>query len=538
MSITKISLALSALLIILLLTIAPGLAQGLPPQPPPTPTPVPGFVPGEIVVKFQPYVGIQAGQGSLRTEGLRAIEASVHSGLIRVQVAPGHEAEVMAKLMARGDVEFATLNHTVEASGDPNDTYYSAQWALDQYNDHDIDAPEAWDIHTGTGSITIAFLDTGVDLDHPDLQAKIVPGYDFVNGDNQPDDDHYLSHGTHVAGIAAAITNNNTGVAGVSWGAKIMPLKVLSSSGGGSTFNVAQAIYFAVDNGAQIINMSLGAKNSSWPCSWPDVESALDYAVSHGVLVVAASGNDSQNGVNCPAAFDQVIAVGATTSSDTRAYYSNYGPRLDIVAPGGDNSLDGIYSTINSGQYGYLSGTSMATPFVSGLAALVWSYEPTLTYDQVRSVIENTADDLGTTGWDELYGHGRINAWQALNSLSLKTTPAQLTMMMDDASNPIVQTIELSTSNASLITWTASISPAVSWLTISSPVSGTVSTASSPVGVSVIATQPSLYNTYTTTIVISGTNASGAVFGPRTTEVELYYLPKIHRLMFPFMLRE
>ena len=209
----------------------------------------------------------------------------------------------------------------------PNDTYF----ASDQYGLENIRAPQGWDLSTGSTAITIAILDSGVDLDHPDLASKIVPGYDFVNNDGVPQDDN--GHGTHVAGIAAAVSNNGLGVAGVSWGARIMPVKVLDETGTGSSTDIADAIIWAADQGADVINMSFGASSPS-----TTIENALNYAYSNGVTLVAALGNDGRElpyeecGIlGCteysfyPAAFEHVIAVGATDSGNTKAGFSNYG---------------------------------------------------------------------------------------------------------------------------------------------------------------------------------------------------------------------
>ncbi|HXV97403.1 MAG TPA: S8 family serine peptidase, partial [Anaerolineae bacterium] len=266
-------LTLGIALIVAFLAATPGLAQSPPSEPPP-----PAFVPGEIIVKFQPNVGRLGAQNSLRAEGLRLLALSPNEELLRVQVAPGREAEVIAKLQARGDVAYATYNYQIQALGDPNDTYYSSQWALKQAQDHDIDAPEAWDIHTGNSSVIIAMIDTGVDLDHPDLAAKITSGseagYNYIFPGLPPNDDN--GHGTHVAGIAAALSNNDQGIAGVSWGARIMPIKVLSASGAGSIADLSAAIRYAADHGARVINMSLGG---GCGFGWPNVEEAVNYAL-------------------------------------------------------------------------------------------------------------------------------------------------------------------------------------------------------------------------------------------------------------------
>jgi thermitase len=507
------------------LTVQPGFAQGPPSQPPP-PVTSPAFVPGEILVKFQPHVGLFGAQSSLQAEGLRPLESIPRSEVVRVQVTPGQEVATVAALMDRGDVEFATPNYIIEALGDPNDTWFGIQWALKQSQDHDIDAPQAWDIHSGGDNVTVAIIDTGVDLDHPDLQANVVPGYDFVNGDSDPDDDH--GHGTHVAGIAAAVGNNSTGVAGVSWGAKIMPLKVLSAAGSGNTYNLSQAIYYAADNGAKVINMSLGARYSKWPCNWDSVEAAFNYAVGKGVLMVVASGNDGQNGVNCPAAYDQVMAVGSTTSSDGRSSFSNYGSRLDIAAPGSS-----IYNTTRFGSYGYKSGTSMATPHVAGLAALIWSFAPSLSDSQLRAVIQNGADDLDISGWDQYYGHGRINAWEAMESVSLQTSP--FTLFIGDNTGSVSGDVQVSALNPDPITWTATISPGNMELTLPAPGNG-VSTASTSIGVTLVATHPVTYGTYPYRLIFTGTTSTGLEF-VKTEEVTLNYVPYVYQYRFPIILK-
>ncbi|MBC7227328.1 MAG: peptidase S8 [Thermoflexales bacterium] len=281
----------------------------------------------------------------------------------------------------------------------PNDTYYSSQWGLSK-----IRAPEAWALSKGTG-VLIAVLDTGTDYNHPDLSGKVRTDidYDYINGDWDAMDDH--GHGTHVSGIAAAATNNSKGVAGLGWEATLLPLKVLDNQGRGSTAELIPAIRDAADKGAKVINMSLGGA-AACPS---DLQSAVDYAYSRGVLLVAAAGNDGKSQTVFPANCTHVLGVAATTSSDTRAGFSNYGDHVSVAAPGTD-----IYSTLRGGGYGYMQGTSMATPFVAGLAALVYARFPTYTPDQVASAILDNAQDLGSTGWDMDYGCGRIDAFKAL----------------------------------------------------------------------------------------------------------------------------
>ncbi len=519
MSTAKIIPIILLLLSMPLFFIRPGLAQ-VPPAGPPERPPAagPSYIPGEILVKFRPVAGrpnqLQLNQHSLlNAMGATPLEMSAYSGVMRVNVPPGREADIIATLQARGDVAFAHRNQILQALGTPNDPEFTKLWGLDQ-----IDAPDAWDIETGAGGqVIIAVIDSGADLDHPDLAANLIPGFNFLDTAAPPEDD--TSHGTHVAGIAAAVGDNGQGVTGLSWGSKIMPLKILD---GGSLFDLADAIYYAVDNEADIINMSLGASGSDWPCNWTVVEDAFDYAVDQGVLLVAASGNDYQNGVNCPAAYDQVIAVGSTTSSDTRSTFSNYGTRLDVVAPGDD-----IYSTIPVGQddYDYKAGTSMATPYVSGLAALLWSYAPNLQDDEIRSIIESSADDLGAAGFDPYFGHGRINARRALESLvNFSTQAAQTGFFLDDSQVNTTGTLQLLSATTEPITWTATVSPTVSWLGLSAT-SGTLSAATSPTNLTMTLTRPANYGVYSATVIISGTHSSGLDLGTRSTGIQLTYSP-------------
>lgn len=516
----------SIVLLVSLFNTMTGMAQGPVKEPPP-----PQFVPGEIIVKFRHEAGPLVRQNSLRAMGLNTLETSPQGEVLRLQVEPGQEAEVMADLLARGQVEYASPNYYVYAMGDPNDPYYGLQWGLKEAQDHDIDAPEAWNIHTGTNSAIVAVIDTGVDLDHPDLVAKITSGgqtgYNYILPGTLPDDDN--GHGTHVAGIAAASGNDNQGVAGVSWGARIMPLKVLNASGTGSIYNLALAIRYAADHGSKVINMSLGG---SCGTGWPDVESAVNYAVSKGVVLVAASGNNSASVVSCPGAINGVMAVGATDSDDVRAYYSNYGTALDVMAPGSS-----IYSTWPGGSYNYLSGTSMATPHVAGLVALLWSFAPSLNNYQVQSLIQNNADDLGTAGWDQEYGYGRINAYRTLLSASLQVAPAPLVLFVDDHTTVASQNLLVSTPSVDTITWNATVPPtAASWLSITSAASGSI-TAAAADQVALTATRPSSYGTYTTTVSVTGTTSGGTPIGPILTQITLYYVPQIHTYYMPLMFK-
>ena len=315
-------------------------------------------------------------------------------GLSIIELAPGEDASRLAQdggIEVVQPVQRVRLQDTI-----PNDPFWPQQ-----YGPGRVRLPQAWDLTRGASHIIIAVIDTGIDLDHPDLQDKLVPGANWVNPSQPPEDDH--GHGTHVAGIAAANTHNNLGVAGASWGARLMPLKVLDATGNGDDAHVAAAIVWATDHGADVINLSLGG-----PCPSPVMEVAATYAYRMGVTVVAAAGN--QNGpVLCPAAASSVIAVAATDANDVRAGFSNVGPEVDLAAPG-----VGIYSTGRGGGYEYRSGTSMATPFVSGVVALMMCQPQFTSPAEIRAALEETALDLGSAGQDNEYGAGLIQADAAL----------------------------------------------------------------------------------------------------------------------------
>jgi thermitase len=269
------------------------------------------------------------------------------------------------------------------------------------YGQNVTNVKAAWNVTTGSASTIVAVVDTGINSNHTEFAGRLVAGYDFVNNDNDPSDDH--GHGTHVAGIIAAGLNGQ-GTVGMCPDCSIMAVKVLNNKNAGTWSTVAKGILFAVDNGAKVINLSLGAAVSS-----ATLESAVAYAHSKNVVVVAAAGNSNSAVPFYPAAIESVIAVAASDSNDGRWMMSNYGAHIDVAAPG---SM--IYSTYNNGDYATMSGTSMAAPFVSGLAALVISRNPALTADEVSALISNNATDLGDAGKDVYFGNGRIDAYQTL----------------------------------------------------------------------------------------------------------------------------
>ncbi|NOY39795.1 MAG: S8 family serine peptidase [Nitrospirae bacterium] len=398
------------------------------------------FVKDEIVVKFKPGVSEETIKGINQRQGTAVFYVSKQGKFSRLRVPAGKTVEELVDIYNKNPyVEYAEPNYIAQAFWIPNDPLYPYQWNF--YNDKygGINVESAWEVNTGDSSVVVAVIDTGVAYEDyidtaargrnrtvtyeqaPDLaETNFVPGYDFVNDDSHPNDDE--GHGTHVTGTIAQSTNNNIGVAGIAFNTSIMPVKVLDSRGSGTYTDIADGIYFAANNGADIISMSLGGSSASIT-----MEEALAYAYNKGVTIVAAAGNDGTDVISYPAAYNAyVIAVGATRYDETLAYYSNYGPDLDIVAPGGDTNVDQngdgfgdgiLQQTFGSSPtdwgYFYYQGTSMATPHVAGVAALVIASGVTGP-DNVRQVLQSTAKDLGAPGWDATYGWGRVDAAAAL----------------------------------------------------------------------------------------------------------------------------
>ncbi len=353
-------------------------------------------------------------------------DVAAHYGLDRtfvLEVPAGTDTPAMAAAFAALDdqievVELDGIGTVAELI--PNDSGFWRQYGMHNtgqpsypgqpggLDDADIDAPEAWELHTGdVGTVTVAIVDTGV-TPHTEFQDRMVAGINTTNNSAVGTVDG-CPHGTHVAGIVAATGNNAVGVAGVTWGASIMPVRVFDGCSGNET-DTSEGIIWAVDNYANVINISLQFYSGG-----PTFKDAINYAYDHGVLVVSVAGNDRGAVVAYPGRFDKCMAVSATTDDDelatlsnTGLWSSNYGDEIDVCAPGNK-----IWSTWTT-NYLYLSGTSMAAPHVTGLAALLKSYVPQLTHDEIWTIICETADDLGPEGWDDYYGHGRINAYQAL----------------------------------------------------------------------------------------------------------------------------
>jgi thermitase len=371
------------------------------------PSPFSGFSPDQILVKFNPDVTLPEAAQIHRQLGGQVKETIAEIGVQVVSVPKGQAKEKAKAYGSNSRVAYAERDFVAETAGAPDDQYLDLQWALTK-----VDASQAWDVTTGSPGITIAVLDTGVDLDHPDLAGKIISNTNFSNS---PTVDDVYGHGTHVAGIAAAMTDNSIGVAGLGYSASIMNVKVLSDMGAGSYSWITAGIIWAANNGADVINMSLGGPSTS-----SALEDAIDYAWSKGVVIVAAAGNNGDTTPMYPAYYSNCIAVAATDANDAKASWSNYGNWVDVAAPGVS-----IYSTLMENGYGYMSGTSMASPHVAGLAALVLTTVSDTDgdgklNDEVRNQIEITCDDINVAG----IGSGRVNAYEAVGGDTVPPSPA------------------------------------------------------------------------------------------------------------------
>jgi len=404
------------------------------------------YVPGEIIVKFIPGTREDVIANLNSKHGTSVLSTSRFAGFKRLRIPRGRTLAQMVEVYKRNpNVEYAELNHIAHALWAPNDPLYSYQWHLDNADYGGINMESAWDIATGDLSVIVAVIDTGVAYENyeefvdnpgrgkdywityqlaPDLaNTSFVAGYDFVNNDTHSNDDE--GHGTHVTGTIAQNTNNNVGVAGVAFDCSIMPVKVLDSGGSGTYADIADGIYFAADNGAKVINMSLGGSSDSIT-----LENAVAYAYGEGVTIVCSSGNNgSATTVGYPAAYDAYcIAVGATRYDEAVASYSNGGASLDLTAPGGDLNVDQngddygdgvLQQTFGSNPtdwgYWFYHGTSMAAPHAAGVAALLIADGVATTPDEVREALQSTAEDKGAPGWDSEYGWGIVDAFAALN---------------------------------------------------------------------------------------------------------------------------
>lgn len=359
------------------------------------------FVPGQILIK--PRAGVS--ESSLAAKlGLRGAKSHLpfqHLNVRIVNVSEENADTLLAALKNDPDIEFAERDYVARAAFVPNDPDVGNEWHLSK-----IQAFQAWGGTVGRSDVVVAVLDSGVNMSHPDLVGRILPGYDFVNGTQTITDD--FGHGTAVTGTIVANGNNGQGVAGIAYGCSVLPVKVMDNNGFAPYSTIAAGIKYAVDNGARVINLSIAGTSQS-----ATLQEAIDYAWSNNVVVVAAAGNSADTTIQYPAACNHVLSVSSTSPGDALSYFSSYGSYVKISAPG-----ETIWTTQNTltTPYGAWRGTSFASPVVASVAALVLSANPTLSNDQVVSLLEQSADDLGTPGYDTSFGYGRVNALRAVSA--------------------------------------------------------------------------------------------------------------------------
>src|SRR5438046_2294435 len=378
-----------------------------------------GFRPGHILVRFKATPS-QAVLDQLSIAfGAKAVGEIPGIGVTHLQVPPQAGLALLKHLQKRSDVEFAEFDSIVKAFLQPDDPYFSGSLAsshygtVSQWGPQAVSAPAAWDLTLGDPSIVIAIVDTGVDSSHPDLASKIVGQYSYV-GRTAKDG---FGHGTHCAGIAAAATNNDVGVAGMCPNCGILSVKVLDDQGSGYMSDVASGITYAASHGARVISLSLGGSGRS-----DTMRSALQYAVANNALPVCAMGNSaSSSNTPEPAYWHDCLSVIATDQNGAKASFSNSGIKADVAAPGvAIVSTMPTYPVTLTTTYGYsmnydaLSGTSMATPMVAGVAGLVLSENPSLTPTQVAGVIEASSGDGAS--WNPNLAFGVVNAYKAVSS--------------------------------------------------------------------------------------------------------------------------
>ncbi|MBI2039871.1 S8 family serine peptidase [Candidatus Microgenomates bacterium] len=367
----------------------------------------------EVIVKFKEGTDEGKKDNIRRKHNLSKVGIIPKIEVERLKVAPPLKEATIEQLKNDPNVLFAEPNYLVypavlkgPAKIEPNDPNLATQWGMFKIRaaDTDTENPGAWSVTKGSRSVKIAILDTGIDERHEDLKRHVVSSVNFADS---PTTDDICGHGTAVAGVAGALTDNRRGIASVGYDTSLMNVKVLGDGDGegrclADTARVANGIVSAVDNGAKVINMSL-----SHPVESALEEVAIDYAFSQGAVLIAAAGNENTSDPTYPAFYDNVISVAATDSNDQKAGFSNYGTSVDVAAPGSN-----IYSTKKGNSYDYFSGTSIAAPSVSGLAALIWAKGDCVTNTCVINQIQSTSDPIAGTG--SLWVWGRVNAYRAV----------------------------------------------------------------------------------------------------------------------------
>ncbi|CAI06772.1 S8 family serine peptidase [Aromatoleum aromaticum] len=382
----------------------------------------PAWVPGRILVQPRPGLPEAAFEKIIKAHGGKSVERIGAINVHIVQLPPNASEKAVAALLSKNKhLKFAERDMIMPPDS-TNDPYYSKAWHLPK-----IGAPTAWNTSTGE-QIIIAILDSGVDGSHPDLAGKLLPGWNFYDGNSNTAD--VTGHGTKVAGTAAAASNNSLGVASVAGGAMVLPGRVASTSGTASYSMMAKGVTWAADKGARVANISYSGARGSLT-----VQNAAQYLKSKGGLLVTSAGNTG--GEEAVAPSDTLIAVSGTTSSDAKASWSSYGSYVDVAAPGA-----GIYTTVNGGGYGSVSGTSFASPAAAGVVALMMAANSSLSPDDIAGYLFATAVDLGNPGFDKYYGHGRIDAAaavQAAVTAVAKDTAAPTVSIVSPAGGATVQ---------------------------------------------------------------------------------------------------
>ena len=354
------------------------------------------IVADEILVKFKPGTLIDKILQFFRQYSLLKIDAVDEVGWFLLRVPAGKTVTEMIDLLNKDlNILYVEPNFVMKTMATiPDDEHYNKQWGPGM-----IELDKAWDLEKGSPDITVAVLDTGIDLNHPDLKDNLIRGFDFVTPDFDPADDN--GHGTMVAGIIGARGNNNLGIAGVTWYSKLLPVKVIDAEGYGSYWKVGAGIIYSVIKGAKIINVSLGGYSYS-----RFLEAVVNFALWRDCTLVAAAGNDNTNTPVYPAACEGVIGVAASDKEDKIFSESNWGDFVDLSAPGVD-----IYSTTLAQSYDYGSGSSFAAASVSGQVALLLSAKSSLTREEIEQILYNNADYITK---ESGYGHGRINVYRTL----------------------------------------------------------------------------------------------------------------------------
>ena len=353
------------------------------------------------------------------SEVTAASEAGIQVPAVSLRLRAGaDELEAARLLTASPLVKLAEPNIIFKADAtNPNDSRYAQQWNL--WDTYGVAANQAWDLQRGSAGVTLAVIDTGLDYNHEDLAGRRVDGYDFYNGDSDPMDDN--GHGTMIAGVACANTNNSLGIAGLDWYARIMPLKALNAKGEGSLDGVVNSLYRAASQGAGVINMSFTSSTYS-----QELETAVEYAHSKGCVMVAATGNEGTSRIDYPAGLTYVIGVGSIGQGGNRSGFSNYNSSVDLVAPG--ENIYGPYPGGGGNRYNSGSGTSEASPHVAGAALLIKAEYPGTAPDEIWRRLKDGARDLGAPGYDEEYGWGLIDMNASLRVPMVRiTSPYEFT---------------------------------------------------------------------------------------------------------------